>query len=246
MRFDRIATGLCMLLAGPLILAGLLTSVWESGDSVSAALRAYLVDPARSEVSAVLLHFGYLLLLPTALGLAMVSHGAPRLRAAGLVAAVLGLSTLPGLLIIDFYDLALVAVLPLEQAARVEEQVGGYAGTLVIFLPTMFGIASSFVLLAAAAWRAGFAPWWSAVALGTGLLALTLIRSGGLPVVTVAAALLLVGLADLGRRMILSAYRRPEEAAQGESPTSPSPLRAARGRSSASRPHAARQHGPRG
>ncbi len=46
-----------------------------------------------------------------------------------------------------------------------EEQVGRYAGTLVIFLPTVAGTVMAFVLLAAAAWRVGFAPWWSSIAL---------------------------------------------------------------------------------
>jgi hypothetical protein len=216
MTFDRIATGTSMLVAGPLILAGLLTGVWEKDDSVAAVMQTYLVDPTRSQVSAVLLHFGYLLLLPSALGLAIVSHEAPRLRAAGLVCAMIGLSTLPGLLVIDFYGLAMVHTLPLEQAVRVEEQVGTYPGTLVIFLPTMAGLVLSFVLLTVAAWRVGFAPWWSAMALMTGLVALTTIRYRGLTVVTVAAALLLVGLVDLSRRMIIqpATPRRPVQARQ--------------------------------
>ncbi len=118
MKFDRIATGISMLAAGPLILAGMLSSVWETDDSPAAMLQTYLVDPTRSQISAVLLHFGFLLLLPAALGLAMVSHAAPRLRAAGLVCAILGLGTLPGLLVIDFYDLAIAHTLPIEQGVR--------------------------------------------------------------------------------------------------------------------------------
>ena len=149
-----------------------------------------------------LLHFGYLLLLPAALGLAMVSHAAPRLRAAGLVCAILGLGTLPGLLVIDFYDLAIAHTLPIEQGVQVEEHVGRYAGTMVIFVPTIVGTVVSFVLLAAAAWRVGFAPWWSSIALVTGMILMAVVRVGG-PVGTgIAAALLLVGLGELGRRMI--------------------------------------------
>jgi hypothetical protein len=201
-RFDRIATGLSMLAAGPLILAGMLTSVWEQDDSLASYLQTYLVDPGRSQLSAVLLHFGYLLLLPALLGLAMVTRDAPRLRAAGLLFGIPALATLPGVLIIDFYDMALAQTLPLDQAVAVAEKVGEYPGTLLFFLPTMVGLVLSFVLLGVAAWRAGFVPWWSAAVLVVGVTLMTMHRGAGLVFTVIEVGLLTIGLSDIGRRLL--------------------------------------------
>jgi hypothetical protein len=105
------------------------------------------------------------LLLPCVLGLSMVTRDAPRLRASGLAFGTLSLSTLPGLLIIDFHDLALARTLPIEDGAAVLDQVGEYPGLLLMFLPTTAGPVLSFALLALAAWRVRFTPWWSSALL---------------------------------------------------------------------------------
>jgi hypothetical protein len=205
-RFDRVAAGLAMIAAGPVILAGLLTSVWEKNDSLAAYLQSYLIDPDRSQISALLLHIGYLLLVPILLGLAIVSHTRPRLRAAGLTLGLLGGATLPGLLVIDFYDMALAHTLPIGQGVAVEEQVSRYWGTLAIFLPTMAGLVLGMTLLGIAAWRAGFAPWWSMLPFLAGFITTTVSR-GGHTVTIIGIILMTAGLIDLGRRMITSAGR---------------------------------------
>jgi hypothetical protein len=202
MTFDRIATALSMFAAGPLILAGMLTGVWEEGDTTAAYLETYLVDPGRSQLSALLLHAGYLLLLPCVLGLAMVTRDAPRLRAFGLSFGILSLSTLPGLLIIDFYDLALAQTIPIEDGAAVLDRVGEYPGLLLMFLPTMAGLVLSFALLALAAWRVRFTPWWSSALLFLGLTSLVVVRGAPLPLVVAEAAALTLGLWDVARRLL--------------------------------------------
>jgi hypothetical protein len=201
-RFDRIATGLCAVIAGPIILAGMATSVWAPDESLASLMRSYLVDPARSQVSAILLHFGYLLLLPTALGLATVTHETPRLRACGLIFAICGLSTLPGLLAIDFYDLALAQTLTIEQAVAVEEQVDRYTGPYVLIIPTIVGMVVSFACLSIGAWRVRFLPWWTSALILIGITAMAVHRGTTLLPAAIEVGLLTVGLADLGRRLI--------------------------------------------
>lgn len=208
-RFDRLATGLAALAAGPTILAGMFLGVWEADETVRAYLQTYLVDPDRSQLSAVLLHFGYLLLLPALLGLAAVTRAAPRLRATGLVFGMLGLSTLPGLLVVDFYDLALAQTLPLDQAVAVVDATEQYWGPLVLFIPTMLGILLAVVLLSVAACRVGFLPWWSAALLIAGIALLTFVRGGGLTTAVISTAVLGLGLTDAGWRLIRSASAAP-------------------------------------
>lgn len=213
-RFDRIATGLSMLAASPLILAGMLTSVWEQDDSLASYLQTYLVDPGRSQLSALLLHFGYLLLLPALLGLAMVSREAPRLRAAGLLFGIPAVATLPGILIIDFYDMALAQTLPIEQAVAVAEKVGEYPGTLLLFLPTMVGLVLSFALLGVAIWRVGFVPGWSAALLVVGMTLMVVHRGAGPVFIVIEVGLLTIGLSDAGRRLLVMS-RPPAEVLGG-------------------------------
>lgn len=208
-RFDRVGAALAALAAGPLVLAGFLTTVWEDDGSTAASLATYLVDPARSQVAAVLLHFAYLLFLPVLLGLASVSHAAPRLRAAGLVATVVGAGTLPGLLITDFYALALVAELPLGQAVAVEDRAASYPGALAIFLPMIFGLALAVLLLGVAAWRSGFLPAWSAALLIVSFLGFTLARGIPLWVSVALIVALIVAFTDLARRLLRSRGHLP-------------------------------------
>jgi hypothetical protein len=201
-RFDRVATGLCAIVAGPVILAGMATSVWAPDGSLESLMRSYLVDPTRSQVSAILLHFGYLLLLPAALGLASVTHATPRLRAFGLLFAIPGLATLPGLLAIDFYDLALAQTLTIGQAVAVEEQVNRYAGPYVLIIPTIVGMVVSFACLSIGAWRVRFIPWWTSALILLGNTASAVHRGTTLLPAAIEVGVLTIGLADLGRRLI--------------------------------------------
>lgn len=68
------------------------------------------------------------------------------MRAAGLVFGMLGLSTLPGMLVVDFYDLSLVQTLPIEQAVAVFESTEQRWGPLAVFLPTLVGVFLGIVL----------------------------------------------------------------------------------------------------
>jgi F0F1-type ATP synthase membrane subunit c/vacuolar-type H+-ATPase subunit K len=60
--FRRTAAGLC-LIAGPLVsLIGGLVTPWEQSETTAAYLQAMGENPARAQISAVLLYFGFLLI----------------------------------------------------------------------------------------------------------------------------------------------------------------------------------------
>jgi hypothetical protein len=108
--------------------------------------------------------------------------------------------------------MALAHTLPIAQGVAVEEQVGRYWATLAIFLPTLAGLVLGMTLLGIAAWRAGFAPWWSMLSFLAGFITATVSR-GGHTVAIIAYILMTAGLIDLGRRMITSAGRTVEDRA---------------------------------
>ena len=85
-----------------------------------------------------------MLLLPAALGLMHLARRAtPKLAHIGGLLAVGGLATLPGLLVTDFYDLALAQALPRAQSVEIADAAAsGWAPALMFIsgvLPVFIG-----------------------------------------------------------------------------------------------------------
>jgi hypothetical protein len=158
--FRRTALGLC-LIAGPLVtLIGGLIAPWEESDTKAAWLRVLAENPLRAQAGAVCLYFGYLLIAVSIFGiLNLLRHRAVVLGHVAGVFAIWGWITLPGLLVVDFYDLALAQSLDLEQAVAISERPQDYALAPLIGLSVPLGILA-LVLLVVALWRTGFAPVW--------------------------------------------------------------------------------------
>ena len=69
-RVRRIAAGGSIIGAGVLTLAGFLTCPWEGGATEADYLRSLTGHPTSAMLSMIVLHFGYLLFVPTAFVLA--------------------------------------------------------------------------------------------------------------------------------------------------------------------------------
>jgi len=197
--FRRIAGAASLAGGGLLTFAGFLTTPWETEPSTEAYLAANAASPTKTLVSATLLHFGYLLLVPAVIALVAVARRAsPRLANTALVLGILG-AGLNGIVGVDMYDLALGTTLPMEDAVRVYEAAGSYWAGAIMNLPSILGLFLGTVLAVAAAGRAGVTPrylWAGTLAgwvlfviggfgaipaaglAGSGLLALTLIAAG--------------------------------------------------------------------
>jgi hypothetical protein len=169
--FRRRAAGVSALLAGPLVFASMLMIPFDSVGSRE-YLQSNLDHPAQIRWAAVVLHYGFLLLIPAILGMAQLSRrGAAKLSHAGLVLGILG-SGISGLMAIDYYDLALAQNLPMDKAIQVYEAAGATAGAapVLIALPSMLGILLGCVLSSLALKRAGFVSWGTVVTMTAGWL----------------------------------------------------------------------------
>jgi hypothetical protein len=188
---------IAVLIGGPLVtLAGMLTTPWEKDTSTVAYHDALAAHPAQATVAAILLHFGYLLLLPAALALYVLARqAAPKLATAGGILALIGLSALPGLLVTDFYDLAMAQALPHEQSAAIADSLST-AGMLALAVPSIAGTVLGLTLLGAAAWRAGYARGWVPVAILAGWF-LPLASGTGLVPAAAGATLILLALGSI-------------------------------------------------
>jgi hypothetical protein len=200
-RVARVTSGLCMAGAGAIIFAGFLATPWEDNGATTGQMRAYLAHPMQGQIAAVLLHFGYLMLVPAAFALAhLARRGARRLTYAGLALSVLG-AGLSGLVVSDFFELGLAQHLPLATAVHVYDATARYGlGTGLVAKTTTLGAVLGLVLLTVAAWRARWVSWWPAAIILAGFvvtIAGTTLLVGG-----AGAGLLFVGLALLGMRVI--------------------------------------------
>jgi hypothetical protein len=201
--FSPRITAACLLGAGVLTLAGMAATPWEEETSTAAYLEAIGSAPGQGQIAALLLHFGYLLLVPALFGLFALTraHGG-RLRAIGGFLAVLGLVTLPGLLVVDFYAIALYETLPLDQAVAVEDAAAEQWGAAVLqvtgALPGLIG----FTLVLAAAWRARVLPV-AAFALWLAGWVISFAGIGGMAVAMIAGSVVVLAGLGVAARAVL-------------------------------------------
>lgn len=198
-RFSRLIAAFA-LIAGPLlVLAGMVATPWESEPGTAGYHDALAADPGQSEVAAMLLHFGFLLMLPAALALMHLARlSVPRLAHVGGLLAVFGLATLPGLLVTDFYDLALAEALPREESVKIADAATEGWAPIVLVLTGAFPVIIGLIVLAVAAWRAGAATGLAAACMSLGWLVPMASSTGGLVLTTIGSTLMVIGYGWVG------------------------------------------------
>jgi hypothetical protein len=163
-----------VVIAAPL-LAGLFAVGGSIADPVAGEdgrelVAAYAEDPGRVQVKSVAYHFSYALWLPVVFGLVgLVRWRGGWLANAAAGLGILGLTTMPGLIIVDFYDSTLGSAVGVEEAVRLGDQVGEMWGLGVIAGTGTIGFVLSLPVALVAAWRAGLVRWWAPAAVLIGL-----------------------------------------------------------------------------
>lgn len=200
-RLRRIVAGGSIIGAGAITLAGFLTTPWENSPDEADYIRSLVDHPSQAMLAMILLHFGYLLLVPFAFVVARLARQrAPWLAGIGLTFAVLG-SGLSAVVLTDAFDLSMGQNLSIAQAVSVENGIST-AGFLSVGLTSVVGTVLGSVLLMAALWRAKWTSWLPAVAMLAGWAvsygATDMIRSCS------GAALIAISLVAVGVRVLRS------------------------------------------
>jgi MFS family permease len=170
-RFRRRVMAVTIGVGAALTFAGFATTNWEGTTEKADYLNSLTEAPVQSQIAAVLLHFGYMGFLPLLLALgAFARRRAVKLGHVGLGLGLVGALSLPGLLVTDFYDLAIGANLPIDQAVKVSDAAQGYGWAIALGGPTVLGVFVGMLLLLIAGWRSGFLGWYPAVALIAGIV----------------------------------------------------------------------------
>jgi hypothetical protein len=124
-------------------------------------IRAYAANDRAQGVHTNLIHYGFALFAPVAY--AMVGlvrrRGAWIANLAG-VLAVLGLSTLPGLVFIDYFSVAVEHVAGLEAAVNAEGAVEKLPGFAAVTVPAFISAILAVPVASLALWRARLVAWW--------------------------------------------------------------------------------------
>jgi hypothetical protein len=165
------------LIAAP-VLAGLFAIVGAAADPAvgedgRVLYEKYAADPDSLQWKSFGFHWSYAFWTITAFMLAGLvrARGAVWLaNLAGLLAFV-GATTLPGLLVVDFYDSAIGQVAGVDTTVEVNDRLEEMWGITAIAAPGVLGAALSLPVAALAAWWARLVPWWAVVAVVAGLVA---------------------------------------------------------------------------
>jgi hypothetical protein len=124
-------------------------------------IQAYAANPRAQGLHTNLIHYGFALFAPVAY--AMVGlvrrRGAWIANLAGLL-AVLGLSTLPGLVLLDYFSVAVAHVAGLEAAVNLEDAIEKLPGFAAVTIPAVISSILAVPVATLALWRARLVAWW--------------------------------------------------------------------------------------
>jgi hypothetical protein len=166
------------VLAAILIVAGFFLdpAIDKSGRELA---REYAEHPAREQVSALAFHFAFALLSIPAVALIVAVRGRG-VWLANLAAflACLGMTTLPGFLLTDFYDIAIYGELGGDAWDTVNDRLEELPGAAVMFLTGVLGFLLALPVALLAAWRAGLLHWWPAALVFAGSIAAQAVPEG--------------------------------------------------------------------
>ncbi|BCB77941.1 hypothetical protein GCM10022251_37480 [Phytohabitans flavus] len=198
LRFRRYAAGICLIAAPLVYVAGLVAdpALREGSDSIG----AYGRHPGWVSLSASLLHWSWVLLVPGIVGMVhLIRHRGVVFGhlAGGLT--LLGIVNFSGLMLGDFFYSQLEANLGVEEGTRLGDAAFDMPGAMFGFqIPGFLGLLGLLLLGLALAY-ARQAPWWAPFAMvGGALLAVPLF-----PIGTVIGGLIyLAGSGVIGLRML--------------------------------------------
>ncbi|WP_327103663.1 hypothetical protein [Nonomuraea glycinis] len=209
-RFRRLAAGACLIAAPIAYLAGVVTdpALRQGGGDTTGVYGRYLEQVS---VSAAILHWSWVLLIPGIIGMIHLVRRRGVLLghlAGGL--ALLGVVNFSALMLGDFFYSRLERSLPPVQGAALADEAFTDPGAVFGFqLPGFAGILGLFVLGLVLAYGRQ-APWWSPFAMVVGIFGAPIF-----PIGTVVGGLLyLAGAGVIGLRIV----RMSDAAWAGEGP----------------------------
>jgi hypothetical protein len=168
--FRRAALIAAPLIAAVLIVAGVFLDPDIDADGRELA-QEYADNPGVTQLSALSFHFAFVVWAPLVFALVGLvrGRGAWLANVAALL-AVLGATTLPGFLIVDFYDIAIVDEAGLDAYDAISDRLEELPGASVLFVTGFLGHVLCLPVALFAAWRGGYLPLWTPIAVSVAVV----------------------------------------------------------------------------
>lgn len=158
LRARRVAVIAAAALSGLLVLVSMVIDPAPDADG-SEMVAGYAANLTRSGLHTNLIHYGFALLAPVVYAMVGLvgGRGAWLANVAG-VFAIVGLSTLPGLVLLDFTSVATVLATDLETSSLVDQELEELPYFLAIIIPAFLTSILALPLAVVALWRARLFP----------------------------------------------------------------------------------------
>ncbi len=145
-------------LSGLLVLVSMVVDPAPDAEG-SEMVAGYAAHLSRSGWHTNLIHYGFALIAPVVYAMVALvrTRGAWLANVAGAL-AVLGLSTLPGLVMIDFYMVATALATDLETTTLVDQQIAEMPFFAALLVPALASSLLALPVAVVALWRAGLVP----------------------------------------------------------------------------------------
>jgi hypothetical protein len=193
--FRRTALVALPLLAGVLIVAGVFLDP-DIGASGRELAEEYAANPGVTQVSALSFHFAFIAWAPLVFALVgLVREQGAWLANVAAILAVLGATTLPGFLIVDFYDIAIVDTVGGEAYERITDRLEELPGATVLFITGFLGHVLSLPVALFAAWRGRLLPLWVPLVVSGASIAAQALPPGGIGLLLLAVSMVVLAYA---------------------------------------------------
>lgn len=160
------------VLSAALVAAGFLTDPAPS-DVSEEVFAGYAAQPGLQALHSTLLHYGFALWIVIAFGLVWLVRGRGAwLANTAAVLAVLGLTTLPGMVLFDFHTVAVTTAHGVDASLEAERLLDQSVPFLALVMPAILAATLAVPVAALGAWRAGLLPSWAPAATFAGFAAL--------------------------------------------------------------------------
>lgn len=139
-------------------------------------IKGYSENSSAQALHTNLIHYGFAMTLPALMAMALLvrKRAAWLANVAGLL-ALIGLTTLPGLVLIDFTSVAAANVVGADTAFEISKELDESIGFVVIVAPAFLASTLALPLAALAMWRGGLFPGWVAAVTWLNIVALNVI-----------------------------------------------------------------------
>jgi hypothetical protein len=156
----------------------------------------YAANEGVTQLSALSFHFAFIMWAPLVFALVGLVRGRGAwLANVAAILAVLGATTLPGFLLVDFYDIAIYDTVGGDTWEEINDRIEELPGATVLFITGFLGHMLCLPVAVFAAWRAGLMPLWTPIVVAISIVLAQALKPIGSGLLILALAMIALSYA---------------------------------------------------